>query len=615
MCGIAGLVDLRGIDRAVVAPRLARAEARLAPRGPDGTGSWFGTHAAFVHRRLAIIALGDQGAQPMHGHGLSITYNGEIYNHAELRRALEQRGRRFTGESDTEVLLAGWAEWGEALLPRLAGMFAFALWDQARRELVLARDRFGKKPLVVHADGPSIAFASDQLALEHVVGRQFDLDASALAWLFALRWLPDGATFGRGAMKLGPGCLLRFSAAGPLTHQWYDLAAAAATRAITRTGDAGRSLVATFDEAVRARLVSDVPVGAFLSGGIDSALVAASMARSQARARTFTVGFVGAGFLDERADAAVVARHLGTEHCEVVLEAGTAADLLDDAVAGMDEPIADASAVPTFAVSRAMRHHVAVALSGDGADEVFGGYRRYQGELLAATWERLPWLARRTITVTASRLPERRTGGRLAEALRRARRFVSTAHADPVSRQAAWMQDVGDEELAALLHIAPPGLVHGLVAAARNRAGTSDPINAMLAVDIATTLPGDMLVKVDRMSMANGLEVRCPFLDHRVVEIAAAIPGDAKLRRGEGKRILREIFKDRLPTEVFRRPKRGFEIPVRDWLLGPLRPRLDEACDRDRLRRQGLIDPGVPQRWRQELGSGRRDTSWPLWTL
>lgn len=615
MCGIAGLIDLAGLDPVATRRALAQANARLAPRGPDGEGIWIDAQVAFAHRRLAIIALGPEGAQPMHGHGLSITYNGEIYNHAEIRRELEAAGRIFTTGADTEVLLAGWAQWGAALLPRLVGMFAFAIWNAATRETVLVRDRFGKKPLFYARSQQRLVFASDFIALECAAGRRFALNRQALGWLFALRWLPDHVCIGLGAAKLAPGHLLRFNAQGVAIERWYDLAATRSRR-LAQPAQARAALVTAFDAAVRNRLVADVPIGAFLSSGIDSALVAASMARSGARVRSFTVGFEDDAFFDERAGARVVAEHLQTDHTELTIATADATGLVDDVMRGLDEPFADASAVPSHAVARATRAHVTVALSGDGADEAFGGYRKYQGEALIARWAAIPAPLRRTAAAILARLPESRSGGVL-ERLRRARRFTSGADLSAAARHAAWMQDVSDDELVDLLPRSDwrEDNVAQLVAVTHQNARESDALNLAFATDIALVLPGDMLVKVDRTSMANALEVRSPFLDQRVVEAAAAMPASLKVSGGLGKRILRDAFADRLPAEVFARPKRGFELPVGRWLAGPLADMLRDASDPKRLARQGLVDPAVVARWHGDLTSGRRDTSWHLWTL
>lgn len=620
MCGIVGLVDLDGCDRDNAAPRLARALARLAPRGPDGEGTWHDPRCALGHRRLAIVALGRDGAQPMARDGLAITYNGMIYNFVALRDELRAAGHDFSGRSDTEVLLVGWRHWGEGLLPRLQGMFAFALWDSRAGEMVLARDRFGKKPLLFRQSGRKLAFATDLAALGHVDGATRSLDPVALRLYFALRYLPEPFSILDGVHKLPPGHMARFSESGLALRRWYDLAAARPPR-YDDEGEAAADLRARFDAAVAARLVADVPVGAFLSGGIDSALVLASMTRATARVKSFTVGFEGvADYYEERPAARAMAAHLGCAHTEISVTAGETRDVLEAVFDGLDEPFADSSAIPSYIVARETRRHVTVALSGDGADELFGGYRKYQGELQAARYRALPgWLRRGVIAPVLAALPERKSN-RLLERIRRLRRFAAHADKDAAGRQAGWARQLDEATLDALFvapHAGrtPETSVESIVAALRLEAHDDDPLNAMLAADIALVLPGDMLVKVDRMGMANALEVRCPFLDHRVVECAAAMPGRFKLRPGAGKYILRHAFPGRLPEAVFTRPKRGFEVPVADWLVGPLRDLVLRATDAGRLSRQGLFRPELPARWLAELDSGRRDRSWELWTL
>jgi asparagine synthase (glutamine-hydrolysing) len=546
--------------------------------------------------------------------GRVVTFNGMIYNFRALRDELRAAGHVFASDTDTEVLLAGWAAWGPALLPRLDGMFAFALWDPAHGELVLARDRFGKKPLLYRQDGRRVAFASQLHALQCLTDRA-SVDPAALRLYCALRYLPEPWSILEGVKKLPPSHLARFTADGVVVERWYDLAAARPPR-LTDPTAAQAELRARFDAAVRERLVADVPVGAFLSGGIDSSLVAASMVRAAPSVRTFTVGFAGAAsYYEERPAARAVARHLGTQHTEIELSAEEAGRVLDRVFDGLDEPFADSSAVPTWLVARETRKHVTVALSGDGADEVFGGYRKYQGELLAERYRSLPASLRVVFERAVAGLPEGK-GSAVLEVARRARRFAAHAGRDAAGRQAGWAQSLTEAELDALLVAkAPAPTVESLVAEARRAAHDDDPINAMLAADVALVLPGDMLVKADRMTMAHALELRCPFLDHRVVEWAAAMPGRLKVARGAGKLILREAFADRLPAEVFERPKRGFEIPIADWLLGPLADRLRRAIDPARLEAQGLFKPELPRRWHEELQARRRDTSWQLWTL
>lgn len=616
MCGLVGMFDRQGLDPAVVRPRLARALARLAPRGPDGEGEWRDRHCILGHRRLAIVDLSTGGAQPMTRGGLTLVFNGMIYNYRELREQLRAAGHRFTSESDSEVLLEGWRAWGPALLPKLVGMFAVAIWDAQRRTLFLARDRFGKKPLCYRHTAQGLAFASDLRALQHIDGTGGEIDPAAVSLLFSLRYIPAPWSILDGVRKLPPGHLIRCSPSGFEERRWYDLAAAP-DYPYADEEEAAADLRDRVEAAVRDRLVADVPVGAFLSGGIDSAIVTACMAEAASEVRTFTVGFEGAAdYYEERPAARRVAEHLGTAHTEIPVAASDAEAALDQVFAGLDEPFADSSAVPTFLVARETRRHVTVALSGDGADEVFGGYRKYQGELRAERYRAIPGFLRSALIEPLVRLlPESKTSGPLERA-RRLRRFAAHAGKPATARQAGWLQLLAPDALARLLVAKPTGpTVEDLVEERRREARTEDGINRMLHVDIVTGLPDDMLVKVDRMSMANGLEVRCPFLDHRVVEAAAAMPGAYKLRPDRGKHILRRAFADRLPAEVFERPKKGFEIPIAQWLTGPLRGRVEAAIDPARLARQGLFNPETPRRWLDDLTRGRRDASEPLWTL
>lgn len=614
MCGLAGLVDLTGLDRAAVAPRLDRAVARLKARGPDDNGTWFDERAALGHTRLAIVDLSAAGHQPMTHGRLAVAYNGEIYNHLALRQELEALGEVFVGHSDTEVLIRGWAHWGPAMLARLNGMFAFALWDAGDGSLTLARDRFGKKPLSYALSGSRIAFASDLLALEAVEGTRREVDPDALRLLFGLRWLPEPWSIAKGVRHLPPGHVARFDREGMAIRSFvtpeelpvYDSEAAAAS-----------DLQRRFDDAVARRMVADVPVGAYLSGGVDSAAVAAAMVRASDRVATFTVGFADVpAYYEERPQARAIAEHLGTNHTEIEVSSADALAAVDALFDGLDEPFADSSALPSFILAREARRHVTVALSGDGGDEVFGGYRLYQGELYADAYRRLPgWLRAGLIEPVSARLPDDK-GGRLSDKARRLRRFVDHAGKEAVARRAGLARLLDEDELDRLL-VHPAGhapSVEAVFAAARPK-NALDSITAMLIGDQRTVLPGDMLTKVDRTSMANSLEVRSPFLDPAVVDCANAMPGSFKLKRGRGKAIFEAAFGDRLPAEVFTRAKKGFELPIDRWLAGPLAEHTRRAVDPARLERQGLIRPDLPQRWWDDLASGRRDTSWQLWTL
>lgn len=614
MCGIAGLIDLSGLDRGTVSPRLDRAVARLKARGPDDNGTWYDDHAALGHTRLAIVDLSAAGHQPMTQSSLALVYNGEIYNHAQLRTELEALGEVFDGHSDTEVLIRGWSHWGAAMLPRLNGMFAFALWDSGDQSLTLARDRFGKKPLSYALSGAQLAFASDLVALEEVEGTQRAVDPDALRLLFGLRWLPEPWSIAKGVFHLSPGHVARFDRQGFETRSFVE---PEQLPAYTDETTAAEALRGRFDAAVAARMVADVPVGAYLSGGVDSAAVAAAMVRASDQVATFTVGFADVpAYYEERPQARAIADHLGTRHTEIEVSSADALAAIEDLFDGLDEPFADSSALPSFILAREARRHVTVALSGDGGDEVFGGYRLYQGELYAGAYQRLPaWLRNTVIEPVASHLPDDK-GGRLTERARRLRRFVDHAGKEAVARRAGLARLLDENQLDALL-LHPSGhapRVESIFAAARPK-NALDPITAMLIGDQRTVLPGDMLTKVDRTSMANSLEVRSPFLDPAVVDCANAMPGPFKLQRGRGKAIFRETFGERLPADVFSRAKKGFELPIDRWLAGPLADLTRRAVDPVRLERQGLIRPELPGQWWDDLSAGRRDTSWQLWTL
>lgn len=613
MCGIAGLIDLDRIELGRVASRLNRAIARLKSRGPDDNGTWYDGHAALGHTRLAVVDLSPGGHQPMTEGDLTVVYNGEIYNHRELRRELEALGHRFRSASDTEVLLKGWMQWGQGLLPRIDGMFAFGLWDQAIKRVTLARDRFGKKPLLFSQRGGRLIFASDLVALERLEGTDHAVDPEALRLFFALRYLPEPWSIAEGVAHLAPGHLARFDGSGLQVEPWVVPEAPPRYR---DEAEAGRALADRFDRAVALRLVADVPVGAYLSGGVDSALVAEAMTRHASDVRTFTVGFADVpAYYDERAEARAVADRLGTRHTEIEVSSADALAAVEPLFDALDEPFADSSALPSFLLARETRRHVTVALSGDGGDEVFGGYRLYQGEFYAAGYRRVPGFLRRALIEPAARLLPDDKGRGWTDKARRVRRFVDHAGKPSVERRAGLARLLSERELDRLL-VHPAGkapTVEQVFGAARPKG--PDAVTAMLMGDQAVVLPGDMLAKVDRTAMAWALEVRSPFLDPAVVDCANAMPGSFKLKRGQGKAILAKAFADRLPAEVFSRPKKGFELPIDRWLTGPLDDLTRRAIDPQRLKDRELIRPELPQRWYDDLKNGRRDTSWQLWAL
>ncbi|MEQ9491558.1 MAG: asparagine synthase (glutamine-hydrolyzing) [Alphaproteobacteria bacterium] len=627
MCGITGFIDQAASMPGGVLDNTVGAMAdRLQHRGPDDRGVWSDQESgiALGFRRLAIIDLTQTGHQPMLSADgrFVIVFNGEIYNFRELRTELKDLGRQFRGGSDTEVMLEGFCEWGvEETLRKLIGMFAIALWDRRERRLWLARDRLGIKPLYYAREGNLFLFGSELKALHAHPDWQPKLDRNALGQYLRYNYVPEPATIFRATRKLPPGTLLRLDAgaAEPVISRYWDFRAVVGQPRIDRSdADAVAEAETLLVDAVSRRMVADVPLGALLSGGIDSSLVTALMqAASDKPVRTFTVGFDTDGYNEARA-AAAVARHLGTEHTEMMLSPETARDLIPDLPYYFDEPFADSSALPTWLVSRMARDHVTVALSGDGGDETFFGYNRYRAA--PALWEK------------AQRLPgfARKAGGAILETVPTAA-WDGLAGLLPKSRRP---QLAGDKahKLARLAGAASPDDVYlSLVShwqAAERMAGGGEPAalpftpadlpdftERMAACDTMTYLPGDILTKVDRASMATSLEARVPLLDHRVVEFAWSLPQHQKIRNGNGKWILRQVLGRHVPAALTDRPKAGFAVPLAAWLRGPVRDWAAALLDPARLKGQGWIDPApVASAWREHL-DGKGNHAEPLWNI
>lgn len=656
MCGFAGFVDTRTQD-AGAALALAGAMAdRLAHRGPDDRGAWFEEGLALGHRRLSILDLSAAGRQPMQSAcgRYILAYNGEIYNHPDLRAALEAEGEAppWRGHSDTETLLAAIAAWGlDFALKRAAGMFALALWDRHTRTLFLARDRLGEKPLYYGWAGRAFVFGSELKALRAHPDFVGEIDRGALAQFLRFTYVPAPRSIWRGVFKLEPGSILSVdgrvapapleeplrpggSADGiALTRYWSlaDVIETGAANPIRDEAEAIDQLDRALSAAVVRQMISDVPLGAFLSGGIDSSTILALLQRESMRpVRSFTVGFESASY-DESPYARAVASHLGTDHVEVrVTEAETQAviPLLPQLY---DEPFADSSQIPVFLVSQAARAHVTVALSGDGGDELFGGYYRYF--LLPQVWNRfrlLPFPVRQAIGRLLRAVPIAsldsmgplfnrfvpNTGGviRLGDKMHRmGERLVHARSVDDLyfSLLSEW-----DDPAALVLSpdgplVEPVGLLHDPLP----RTGMEDPAARMMFRDSLTYLPDDILCKVDRAAMGVSLETRIPFLDPAVIETAWRLPMDMRIRGPESKWALRQILFRHVPARLLERPKAGFGIPVGDWLRGPLRGWAEELLAPDRLRAEGFLRPEpVQQTWR-EHGSGRRDWTPRLWSV
>jgi asparagine synthase (glutamine-hydrolysing) len=615
MCGIAGFFDPRHRVDAARYEAIAGAMAdRLTHRGPDDRDIWSDADAgiALGFRRLSILDLSPAGRQPMQSADgtLVMIFNGEIYNHRALRAALEGEGAGpWRGHSDSEVLLEAIARWGfVAALGRLNGMFAIVVWDRRAQRLWLARDRFGEKPLYYGWSGGALLFASELKALApHPLWRG-ELDRAALELFLRYGYIPSPWTAFAAMRKLPPGCCLEIANGEESAPRAYwsapERAAAAAEAPYSGSPeDAAEALQALVDDAVALRMEADVPLGAFLSGGIDSSTVVASMRRANlGPVRSFTIGFPDAGY-DESAHAAAVARHLGTEHTTLAVSERDCLGALQDVARVYDEPFADPSQIPTLVLCRLTRGHVTVSLAGDGGDELFGGYDRYRRA--AGEWrsiERLPRALR-----GAARTAETLLAGREWRPLRRLRRLAErAAHDAPDSLLRAhvsrWHSGDG------LTHAIAP---HRCLLDAPLDAGPPSLEQRFMLRDAMTYLPDDLLVKVDRASMAVGLEVRVPLLDHRIAEFAWSLP----LALAGEKRLLRAALDRRVPRALVDRPKHGFEPPIGRWLREGLRDWADGLLDPARLARHGLVDPGIAAaRWSAHR-AGRRNWAQRLWPL
>ncbi|HEX9881536.1 MAG TPA: asparagine synthase (glutamine-hydrolyzing), partial [Hyphomicrobium sp.] len=625
MCGIAGFIGGGRHDgRAdLVARHMADAIAR---RGPDDHGVWVDRDAgaALAHRRLSIVDLTPAGHQPMLDRTgrYAITFNGEIYNHAELRVELEHAGVApgWRGHCDTEVLLEAIAAWGvRRALERSVGMFAFALWDKRERTLVLARDRLGEKPLYYGWAGSTFVFGSELSALTAHPDWEGEIDRDALGLLVRLNYIPAPHAIYKGIRKVPPGTyfVLQAGARAGKSETYWDAGAVAADGVRHPfTGSADEAVERTdalMREALKGQMMADVPLGAFLSGGIDSSTVVALMqAMSPRPVRTFSIGFKEPGY-DEAPHAKAVARHLGTDHTELYVTMKEAMAVVPQLPSLYSEPFADVSQIPTFLVSELARRHVTVALSGDGGDELFSGYTRYAiGDKLWRVLSRVPRGARRGAAALLRNVPAKQWDAVLNGPLRllpeRSRpRLVG----DKLNKAAGVIGlDSADDIYDALISLwpDPAGVVVGASGREMPRASThlADPVRRMMHRDLVGYLPDDILVKVDRASMAVGLEARVPLLDHRLVEFTWTLPLGLLRRDGASKWPLRRILSRHIPPALTERPKMGFGVPIDSWLRGGLRDWAESLLDARRLADEGLFHPEpIRATWQAHLDGHR----------
>lgn len=644
MCGFAGFLgSCDGLPSSEWPAVLRRMGQALAHRGPDDSGIWTGSDVGvgLVHRRLSIVDLSAAGHQPMESFNSRyvIVFNGEIYNHLKLRVELEQSGlvSAWRGHSDTETLLAGFAAWGvQATVERCVGMFAFAVWDRETRSLTLGRDRVGEKPLYYgwQGRGPHaiFLFGSELKALKGHPAFAADIDRNALCLLLRHNYIPAPYSIYQGVAKLEPGCLLTVSLADQETkvvRYWSAASIAVAGCANPFDGTASQAVEALevlLKSAVRQQMIADVPLGAFLSGGIDSSTVVALMqAQSDRPVKTFTIGFNEDGY-NEAVHAKAVAAHLGTDHTELYVTPQQALDVIPRLPSLYCEPFSDSSQVPTFLVSQLARQQVTVALTGDAGDELFCGYKRYlQASRLWSKFSALPpssrrFLARGLTALTPSAwnallgpmrgvLPRSLRQTSLGDKLHKAAGILASNSVD--SLYLGMVSHWNDPAILVEGAKEPPTWLTGNAP----QLSALDEIQRMMALDTLSYLPDDILVKVDRAAMGVSLEGRVPFLDHRVVEFAWRLPQAMKLRDGVGKWVLRQVLYKYVPQELIDRPKMGFGVPIGDWLRGPLKDWAEALLDESRLRREAYFDPApIRKKWSEHL-SGTRDWQYHLWDV
>ena len=636
MCGLAGLFRAEPGNPQAAAATVGAMAGTLGHRGPDDQGIWVDPtgRTALGFRRLAIVDLSELGHQPMASVSgrYTMVFNGEVFNHRSLRQELEAGGARFRGHSDTETILAAFEAWGiRAAVRRFVGMFAIAVWDGRRAELTLLRDRLGIKPMFVYAERGLVSFGSELKALHQ--GPSFDTTLDPAAVLAYLRYLyiPAPATIFLRARKLEPGHMLTVrdpAAPLPASEVFWSLAEVAAAGESQRlTGDEAE-VQAQFDallvDSVRLRMEADVPLGALLSGGVDSSTVVAIMQELSPRpVRTFTIGFDRAEH-DEAGYARTIAAHLGTDHTELNLSGHAALDVVPKLAEMYDEPLANPSQIPTYLVCQLARQHVTVALTGDGADELFAGYNRYvHGERMIKRAARLPVPVRqflsRGLAVVGPEGWDRveQVAGRLVPACGRTRLAGNKAH--KLSRLMASGSEFEQYRSLMSMWDEPGHLLRGPVEEVDRTRGVLESraplLERMMLADQMTYLPDDLLAKVDRASMAVGLEARVPLLDHRLVEFSWRLPREYKIRDGRGKWILRQSAYRRVPRALLEREKVGFTVPIRAWLRGPLRPWAEAMLTREGLEATGLLDPTAVRMAWERFQRGQGDDGLGLWAL
>lgn len=614
MCGICGAVS-SSAGNFIDDFQLKQMCRVMHHRGPDDEGYYLDEYAGLGMRRLSIIDL-STGQQPITNEDgtLWIVFNGEIYNYRQLRDQLEKKGHRFTTKTDTEVILHAYEEYGDRCVEQLNGMFGFAIWDAANRRLLLARDRLGIKPLYYWLAGDKLVFGSELKAVIQHAAVPREIDPVGLNHFLTLEYIPAPTTIFKGINKLPPGHVLIFQNEACRIEKYWDVP----FREVPQNeAECVEALTELIRDAVRLRLVSDVPLGGFLSGGIDSSSIVAFMSEAMTEpVQTFSIGFDDQTY-NELPYARAVAAHFGTNHYEEILKPDITS-LAERLVRHLDEPFGDFSIVPTYLVSEMARRHVTVVLSGDGGDEIFGGYETYMAQNFDRFYQWLPArLRQQALPALMARVPPQPAKKGL---INKAKRFVEGGALPASLQHTRWMMFMNDGDKASLYRPDLRSEINGLTPRSVieqyfQQVPQLDPLAQQQYVDVKTYLVDNILTKVDRMSMAASLEARVPLLDHRVVEFAMSLPAHLKLNRGQTKIILRRAMATRLPAMVLNKPKQGFSIPLKHWLRGPLRPMMTDLLSTGNVRRRGYFQPQCVSQWISEHLAERANHSHRLWAL
>lgn len=614
MCGITGILANNAVGRMNLI-HLEAATRALSKRGPDNQGSWFDDRAGLGHRRLSIIDTSEKGNQPIVSSDsrYRIVFNGEIYNYRELAKELSSKGYTFSSSSDTEVLLYAYIHWGEQCLQKLNGFFAFAIYDQEDKSLFVARDRMGIKPLYYYHDEDKFLFASELKSILSF-GIKKEIDRTALHLYFQLTYIPSPYSIFQNIFKLEPGHFIKMDAKdGFRLERWYELPKLDLPK-IKDLAQAKSLIKDSLQKSVNRRLVSDVPLGAFLSGGIDSSVVVALASAEVEKLNTFSVGFSDNKFFDETKYAALVAKQYNTNHHVFSLSTQDLFDEVQNAVEYLDEPFGDSSSLPVFILSKKTKNHVKVALSGDGADELFSGYNKHEAWLKSINHS----FTTNTITKLSpiwSVMPKSRNT-KITDIFRRLDKFSKLSNLDPSQRYWYLASFTHDQAIARLLQseYKSDSLV---LEQFKARFTVGQDLNEFLRNDMKLVLEGDMLVKVDRMSMANGLEVRVPFLDHELVQNTFRLDANLKANASGSKLILKNTFEELLPTALLNRPKHGFEVPLLDWFRKDLAAELDELVFNEKtISEQTIFNWEEIKRIKKKLHSlDPGDVHVQVWTL